>query len=164
MYHVLELSASETSDPMPTTLEDYEAENRRLNPTIKALEKNSVQSRRQELQANHDMQQQQGDKVGARAIRNIMIAEDNKEMWRQLRSLNPVPDSDITTIEAPTNGDLTTPNCKTCEFWTLLTDPVEIRHALICRNRLHFGQAQETFPTTPIFTDAMDWAASTPRF
>jgi ribosomal protein S1 len=54
MDHALELAASKTSDPMPTTLADCEAENRRLNATIKALEKNSVQSRRQELQANHD--------------------------------------------------------------------------------------------------------------
>ena len=142
MDRALEFTTSKTLDPLPTTLADCEAENRRLNATIKALEKTSVQSRRQELQANHDMRHQQGDKVGARAIRNIVIAEDNKEIWRQLRSLNPVPDSGITT---PTTGDPTTPNCKACESWTLLTDPVEIRHALICRNKLHFGQAHPRY-------------------
>jgi hypothetical protein len=44
----------------------------------------------------------------------------------------------------------------------MLTDPVEIRQALICRNRLHFGQAHGTFPTIPPFTNAVDWTASTP--
>ena len=60
------------------------------------------------------------------------------------------------------DGDLSTPNCKSCESWNLLTDPVEIRQALICRNRLHFGQAHGTFPTIPPFSENIDWAASTP--
>jgi hypothetical protein len=72
------------------------------------------------------------------------------------------PDSDITTVEAPSNGDLTTAHCKDCTSWSLLTDPVEIRQALICRNRLHFGQAHGNFPTIPPFTNAVDWTASTP--
>jgi hypothetical protein len=44
---------------------------------------------------------------------------------------------------------------------TAVTDPTEIRHALICRNRLHFGQAHGTFPTIPPFSESVDWAAST---
>jgi hypothetical protein len=77
-----------------------------------------------EPSARLDLRLQQGDRAGARGIRNIMVAEVTKEMWRQLRHLN----------------------CNSC---SVLTDQVEIRHALICRNRLHFGQAHGTFPTVP---------------
>jgi hypothetical protein len=53
------------------------------------------------------------------------------------------------------------PIAKAAHFWKLLSDPVEILETLICRNRLHFGQAQGTFPTIPPFHEAVDWAAST---
>jgi hypothetical protein len=90
-----------------------------------------------------------------------MNAEATKEMWRQLRNLQPSSDPGITTIEVPSNGDLSTSHCKNCQSWKLLTYPTEIRHALICRNRLHFGQAHGTFPTIPPFSESVDWAAST---
>jgi ribonuclease HI len=82
-------------------------------------------------------------------------------MWRQLKFLDPPPDSGITTLEVPSDGDLTTPHCKTCTSWSILTDPREIERALICRNRLHFGQAHGTLPTIPPFSTAVDWHAST---
>jgi hypothetical protein len=34
-----------------------------------------------------------------------MFAEETKEMWRQLRSLNPTPENGLTTVEVPTDGD-----------------------------------------------------------
>jgi hypothetical protein len=68
-----------------------------------------------------------------------------------------------TTLEIPSDGDLSTNHCKECTSWSELTDPVEIRHALICRYRLHFGQAHGTFPTVPPFSSAVDWTASTPE-
>jgi hypothetical protein len=87
-------------------------------------------------------------------------------MWRQLRTLNFSPDSGLTTVEVPTDGDLSTQHCKDCHSWSVLTDPIEIRQALICRNRLHFGQAYGTFPTISVgggmkFDDAIDWTTST---
>jgi hypothetical protein len=90
-----------------------------------------------------------------------MFAEETKEMWRQLRSLNPTPENGLTTVEVPTDGDFWTQHCKDCHSWSVLTDPIEIRQALICRNRLHFGQTYGTFPTIPPFTDGIDWTAST---
>jgi hypothetical protein len=42
MDRALEFTTSKTSDPLPTTLADCEAESHRLNATIKALEKTSV--------------------------------------------------------------------------------------------------------------------------
>jgi hypothetical protein len=67
------------------------------------------------------------------------------------------------TLEIPSDGDLSANHCKECTSWAVLTDPVEIRHALLCRNRLHFGQAHGTFPTVPPFNNAVDWTASTPE-
>ena len=126
------------------------------------MEKDAVNLRKNEQYARLRLRLQQGDRAGAKAIRNIQVAEETKEMLRQLRSLQNRPDSGITTVEVPSNGDLTTAHCKDCTSWSLLTDPVEIRQALICRNRLHFGQAHGTFPTIPPFTNAVDWTASTP--
>ena len=155
-------ASARTSESLPTTLAGCEAEYRQLCKKLKQMEKDSVNLRKNEQQARLNLRLQQGDRAGAQAIRNILVAEETKEMWRQLRSLSPPHDSGITTVEVPSDGDLSTPNCKDCTSWTFLTDPLEIRQALICRNRLHFGQAHGTFPTIPPFSDAVDWIASTP--
>jgi hypothetical protein len=154
--------STKTSDPLPQTLQECEIEQRRINKEIKSMEKNAGKLRRQEQLANIELRLKQGDRAGARAIRHIMAAEEAKEMWKQIQALNPTQDSGITTVEVPSDGNLSTSNCKSCESWNLLTDPVEIRQALICRNRLHFGQAHGTFPTIPPFSENIDWAASTP--
>ena len=155
------IASSKTSAPLPQTLQECESESKQLGREIKKMEKHAGTLRRQEQLANIEMRLQKGDRAGAKAIRNIMAAEETKEMWKQIKALNPNQDGGITTVEVPSNGDLSTPNCKQCQSWNLLTDPVEIRQALICRNRLHFGQAHGTFPTIPPFSEDIDWAAST---
>jgi hypothetical protein len=60
----------------------------------------------------------------------------------------------------PTNGDHSTEYCKTCTSWRTLEDPVEVQAALQQRNWMHFGQAKGTSPTTPFFSDHVDWMAS----
>ncbi|KAG7344321.1 hypothetical protein IV203_022329 [Nitzschia inconspicua] len=50
----------------------------------------------------------EGEKAGTTALRNIIVAEETKDMWRQLRSLNAVGDQGITTI------DVHTKHCKEC--------------------------------------------------
>jgi hypothetical protein len=45
-----------------------------------------------------------------------MNAEATKEMWRQLRNLQPSSDPGITIIEVPFNGDLSTSHCKNCQL------------------------------------------------
>jgi hypothetical protein len=157
----LDTASALTSDSLPATLMGCETEHRQLSKKLKEMEKDAVNLRKSEQDARLRMCLQMGDRAGAKAIRNIRVAEETKEMWRQLRSLQHRPESGITTVEVPSNGDFSTPHCKNCTSWSLLTDPVEIRQALICRNRLHFGQAHGTFPTIPPFTDAVDWAAST---
>jgi hypothetical protein len=79
--------------------------------------------RKGEQQARLDLLLQQGERAVAQAIRNIMVAEETKEMWRQLRTLNPTPDSGLTTVEVPSDGDLSTQHCKVCHSWSVLRIP-----------------------------------------
>jgi hypothetical protein len=69
-----------------------EAEYKQLNRRLKQFEKDKVQIRKGEQQARLDLLLQQGERAGAQAIRNIMVAEATNEMGRQLRTLNPTPD------------------------------------------------------------------------
>jgi hypothetical protein len=65
-------------------------------------------------------------------------------------------------VQIPANGNLTNPNCKTCATWVTLDQPEAIREDLIKRSKLHFGQAQGTFPTTAPFSEKITWEANTP--
>jgi hypothetical protein len=123
-----------------------------LSRSITNLEKEAAQLRQAEQKNHLSRYLQQKDRAEARAIRQIMNAEATKEMWRQLRALQPSSGRGITTIKVPSNGDLSTSHYKNCQSWKLITDPTEIRHALICRNRLHFGQAHGKFATIPPFS------------
>ncbi|KAG7341114.1 hypothetical protein IV203_023067 [Nitzschia inconspicua] len=90
-----------------------------------------------------------------------MVAEETKEMWRQLRALNPVGDQGITTIDVPTDGNFETNHCKECTDWTTIDEPKNIEAALLKRNRIHFGQAQGTPPTISPLREKINWSAST---
>jgi hypothetical protein len=103
----------------------------------------------------------EGEKAGAKAIRNIMIAEETREMWRQLRSIDPTEDSGVSSIEVPSDGNLDSTHCKNCTSWTTLEQPREIEEALRRRNLQHFGQAHGTPPTVSPLREKIDWAAST---
>jgi hypothetical protein len=67
----------------------------------------------------------------------------------------PPRDTPVETI-----SDLQDP--KTATEWKTITDPFEIEHYLMLRNRMHFGQAQGTPFTVPPLSDRLDWTASTP--
>ncbi|KAG7355834.1 hypothetical protein IV203_000520 [Nitzschia inconspicua] len=81
-------------------------------------------------------------------------------MWRQLRSLNPVGDQGITTIDVPTDGNFDTNHCKESTDWTTIDEPKNIKAALLKRNRIHFGQAQGTPPTISPLREKINWSAS----
>jgi hypothetical protein len=73
-------------------------------------------------------------------------------------------DQGVTSVQIPADGDLTNPNCKTCETWITLDQPEATQEALIQRNQLYFGQAQRTFPTKAPFSDKITWEADTPAY
>jgi hypothetical protein len=102
--------------------------------------------------AHLDLRLQQGDLAGTQAIRNIMVAEKTKEMWRQNRYRDSPSDCGLTTLEIPSDGDFSTNHGKACNFGPVLTDPLEIRHALFCRIRL---QSMER--SLPFHHSTMQW-------
>lgn len=161
LHTAIDRATALSPDPIPPSLDECKSEYRRLKQEIRSLERQSVEKRRQE---QHDLLHQRrmlGDKAGAKALRNIMIAEETKEMWRQLGQLERRGDQGVSSVEVPSNGDYSNNNCKSCDTWLRLDQPTEIEAALVRRNRLHFGQAHGTPPTTSPLSDTIDWAAST---
>jgi hypothetical protein len=102
-----------------------------------------------------------GDKAGAKGIQKILMAEETREMQKQLKWAKPRNDVGITAVRVRMDKDYSTDHCKKCDSWQTLDDPTEVQEALQHRNQIHFGQARGTFPTTPQFTDHVDWMAST---
>jgi hypothetical protein len=127
------------------------------------LENNNKLSRAAELAETREARLAAGDLAGAKALQNIITAEETREMWRQIKSMDDEHDQGVTTVQIPTDGDLTNPNCKTCKTWIALDQPEAIQEALIQRNKLHFGQAQGTFPTKAPFSKKITWEADTPH-
>jgi exonuclease III len=147
---------------LPTTLVELLSLRQSINTEIKQLEDNEKISRATEQEETRAARLAAGDLAGAKALRNIIIAEETREMWKQIRSMDNEHDQGVTTVQIPADGDLSNPNCKTCETWINLDQPEAIRAALIQRNKLHFGQAQGTFPTIYPFSEKITWEADTP--
>jgi hypothetical protein len=117
------------------------------------LENNDKLGRATEQAETREARLVAGDLAGAKALWNIIIAEDTREMWRQVQSMEDEHDQGVTTVQIPADGDLTNPNCETCEAWITLDHSEAIQEALIQQNKLHFGQAQGTFPTKAPFSE-----------
>jgi hypothetical protein len=132
----IQLVSQHVSGRFPATLPECQQEYNEILKKIKELERDTVSSRIKEQQQNLEMRLMQADKAGAMAIRNIMKAE-------------------------AINRNHSTEYCKTCTSWKTLEDPVEVQAALQQRNQIHFGQAKGTFRTTPLFSNHVDWMAST---
>ena len=147
------------SGVVPVTIEECKKEVKKINREIPKLEKNANELRRSEQRQDVETRLAAGDKVGAKAVRNILVAEEIKEMYHQIRAMEDKHDRHIHSLQVPADGDFL--SCKTCTEWRNIEMENEIMDALRKRNRAHFGQAQGTFPTTPEFSDKIDWGAST---
>jgi hypothetical protein len=102
-----------------------------INKEIKTLENNDKLSRTTKQAETREAPLAAGDLAGAKALRNFIILEETPEMWRQIQSMEDEHDQGVTSVQIPADGDLTNPNCKTCEFWITLDQPEAIREALI---------------------------------
>jgi hypothetical protein len=123
------------------------------------MEKDASSHRRNEQLKLLRTAQALGDKVTSKALKNKIIAENTKEMYRKLRNARGSHQSGFTTIEVPRDPNET--NYKQCRDWISIDVPTEIEDKLRVRNQRHFGQAQGTFPTVPPFSEWVDWSAST---
>jgi hypothetical protein len=140
---------------LPTTVAELYSLRHFINKEIKTLENNEELSRADEQAETLDARLAAGDLAGAKALRNIIIAEETREMWRQVRSMEDEHDQGVTSVQIPADGYLT-------QTWITLDQPEAIGEALIQRNKLHFGQAQGTFPTKTPFSEKITWEADTP--
>jgi hypothetical protein len=68
-----------------------------------------------------------GNKAGAKGNRNILKAEETREMQQQLKWVKPRNDVGITAVRVPTDGDYSTDHCKKCNSWQTLDDPTEMQ-------------------------------------
>jgi hypothetical protein len=162
--HAICRLSSDITGLWPMSLEECQHVYRTLVKKIKELEREDQGILcKKELQFQMELKLMAGDKAGAKGIKKILKAEETREMQRQLKWAKPRTDVGITAVRVPTDGDYSTDHCKKCDSWQTLDDPTEVQEALQHRNQIHFGQAHGTFPTTPQFTDHVDWMASTIR-
>ena len=155
----MDIALQECTTIIPNNLEDQKQLLTQVKREMRQIEKNADKHRKDEQQAAADARKLAGDMIGAKAIRNIMIAEEMKQMWRKLRCLSGTSDQGVSKVQIPRNGDFT--SCKECTEWVNVEEPKEIEQALIRRNQIHFGQAQGTFPTVRPFSEKLNWAAGT---
>ena len=144
---------------IPATTEACKQRIAQLQHSISDKLKQAHHRRKLELQEELEARKSRGDQVGEKAVRNIIIAEETKQVNKQLSKLKDSYDSALSQIKVPDN-EFADP--KECSSWLTITSPEEMEKYLLERNRKHFGQARGTFPTVPPFSDLVDWAATTP--
>jgi hypothetical protein len=69
---------------LPTTLAELYSLQHAINKEIKTVENNNKLSRATEQAETREARLAAGDLAGAKALRNIIIAEETREMWRQI--------------------------------------------------------------------------------
>ena len=87
-----------------------------------------------------------------------MVAETTKRMYKKLRNCRGRKSTGLSRVEVP--ADPTDTNYTDCTEWISIDAPKEIEAKLIARNQQHFGQAKDSFPTKPPFSEWVDWGAS----
>ena len=159
--------------PLPTTIRATMLSLRLAHQDLQDTIKEHSEVRKAELKEKIDEAARKGKKTRAKILRAIKKTEDNQRTYNILRAMKrrgnesqridrieipsswPSPSQPITSLD-----QLEDP--KTCSDWRLVTDPDEVEHYLMIRNRLHFGQAEGTPFTRPPLIDELDWAATTP--
>ena len=122
------------------------------------MEKDAVTHRANEQNTLLREATAKGDKKEAKEIRFKMVAERTKRMYKKLKNCRGRTNTSLSRLEVPT--DPTETNYKDCTEWISIDAPKEIDAKLIARNQHHFGQAKDTFPTKPPFSEWVDWGAS----
>jgi uncharacterized coiled-coil protein SlyX len=125
--HTIRHLSSDVTGLWPISLEDCQKEYRTLVKKIKGIEQDDRGSlHKKELQFQVELKLMAGDRAGAKGIKNILKAEETKEMLRQLKWAKPQTDVGITAVRVPTDGDYSTDHCKKCESWQKLDEPTEV--------------------------------------
>ena len=142
---------------LPQTRQDCITRMTQITKEINQMIKTADNKRRLELENNLQDRLAKGDKQGYRAVRNIIIAEENRKVNAQLKKLEAKENPQVSTIQVPVN-EFADP--KECNNWKTMFNPQEMEKCVEKRNLTHFGQAKDTFPTKPPFSELVDWQAS----
>ena len=148
----------ESSSSPPTTPEECRQRITQINRIIVDKLKRARELRKNELQTKLDDKKARGEAVSSKVLKQIIIAEETKEVNRKLNHLKDSYASQLNHIQVPENEFA---NPKEATNWITVTSPAEIENYLLNRNRTHFGQALGTFPTISPFREHVDWSAST---
>jgi hypothetical protein len=144
---------------LPDTIDECNKRCNACQKEIRLLEKSHRSHRRHEQQALAQQKEADGDKKGAKEIRNKIVAENTKNMYQKIRSCRGIKKSGLSRLEVP--ADENERDYKNCVQWVSCDTPKEIETKLIDRSHFHFGQAKGSFPTVPPFSSWIDWEAST---
>ena len=79
-------------------------------------------------------------------------------MYQKLRYIRGIKKTGISRLDVP--RDPANFDYKQCTEWVTIDTPQEIESKLCERNQHHFGQVHGMFPTVPLFSEWIDWGAS----
>ena len=144
---------------IPNSLEACQQECRVVQRQIREMTKDAVQRRHNALQKELQQAVLEGNKQQSKALKHRIAAEHTKAMYKKLRQRRGNLKTGITRLDVP--ADPTTTDYTGCTEWLTIDTPAEIEERLLTRNQRHFGQAHNTFPTKPPFSEWCDWGAST---
>ena len=144
---------------IPSTLEACQQECRIVQRQIREMTKDAVQRRHNALQTELQQALAEGNKQQSKALKHRIAAERTKAMYTKLRQCRGNLKTGITRLDVP--ADPTTTDYTGCTEWITIDTPAEIEERLLTRNQRHLGQAHNTFPTKPPFSEWCDWGAST---
>ena len=154
----LQLKLSSTGMDLPPTLEGCRVLRRQNLKQLRALERDELRtgaSRKQHQNSLIEMYRAAGKTLNERAVRRIQRAEEMARVWKQCaaaRGLNRGGGLSHVLVPEDPNDDL-----KTCQNWTKLDDPQEVKNALTERLQEHFGQSKDCNLTSPPLDITMDF-------
>jgi hypothetical protein len=135
---------------IPSTLHECKVQLRASKAAVKSIVNESFARRDSERArkiAELESSVLQKDHASAKRLRRIRKAEDIKNLFSKLRTIqNPGKRRGLTRIEIPSVHGA---DPKTCLQWRQIDVPTEVLNHLQTRNREHFGQAHGTPFTVP---------------
>ena len=143
---------------IPDTLQDCQTQLRAVQRRITEITKTAVFRRQNELKLALEEAKKSGDTKTSKAIKHRMAAERTKAMYDKLRKCRGTTKNGITRLDVPAEDN--DQDYAACTEWITIDTPSEIETKLLQRNQRHFGQAQNTYPTIPPFSEWVDWGAS----
>lgn len=156
---------------LPPTQELTRKALREARTKLQQICKDSFDTRQAELDIRIQTLSEHNQKPKKQILQAIRKVESSLHTYRTLQAIKRTTSgqSSLDRLEIPASwpppshsihslAQLEDP--KTCSEWKTITEPHEIEHYLVLRNRLHFGQAEGSpFTTAPLLQD-VDWSAT----